>query len=122
MKLLVSLAIAGSLFAAELSKLPLIDAAKASDKEAVKSLVAKKADVNAPAPDGTSALMWSSYRDDLDSADLLLKAGAKVNLANDLGATPLWAAAQNGSTAMVKKLLDVGANPNSALLSGETPT
>ncbi len=63
----------------------------------------------------TTALHWASYHDDLDSADLLIRAGAKVNAANDLGATPLWAASQNGSAAMVRKLLDAGANPNVAL-------
>src|SRR5579862_6627000 len=75
------------LLATTLSAATLIDAAKSSDKETVKSLVAKKSDVNQAAPDGTTPLLWSAYRDDLDSADLLLKAGAKPNLANDLGAT-----------------------------------
>ena len=44
-----------------------------------------------------------------------------MNAANDLGATPLWTASQNGSAAMVKRLLEAGANPNLALLAGETP-
>ena len=52
---------------------PLIDAAKRSDKEAIRSLLQKKADVNAAEADGTTALHWAAYRDDLDSADLLLK-------------------------------------------------
>ncbi|MGH9648291.1 MAG: ankyrin repeat domain-containing protein, partial [Bryobacteraceae bacterium] len=95
--------------------------AKSSDKDAIRSLIQKKTDVNAAEPDGTTALHWAAYRDDLDSVDLLLKAGAKVNAANDLGATPLWNASQNGSVAMVKRLLDAGANPNLALLAGETP-
>src|SRR5262249_40508466 len=34
--------------------------------------------------------------------------------------TPIWAASQNGSAAMVRRLLKAGANPNLALLSGET--
>ena len=59
--------------------------------------IQKKTDVNAAEPDGTTALHWAAYRDDLESADLLLKAGAKANAANDLGATPLWNASQNGS-------------------------
>ena len=54
-------------------------------------------------------------------ADLLIRAGAKVNAANDLGVTPLWTASQNGSAAMVRKLLEAGANPNAGLLAGETP-
>jgi uncharacterized protein len=77
--------------------------------------------VNAAEADGSTALLWASYRDDLKSADLLIRAGAKVNAANDLGATPLWAASQNGSTAIVRRLLEAGANPNLALLAGETP-
>ena len=40
---------------------------------------------------------------------------------NDLGATPLWAAGQNGSAVMVRRLLTAGAKPNLALLAGETP-
>lgn len=71
--------------------------------------------------DGTTALHWASYRDDLERADQLIRAGANVNAANDLGATPLWLASQNGSEAMVRRLLAAGANPNAALLAGETP-
>lgn len=100
---------------------PLIDAAKNGDREALRTLVQKKADVNLTDGDGTTALHWAAYRDDVESADVLLRSGAKVNAANDLGATPLWLAAQNGSAAMVRRLLQAGANPNAALLAGETP-
>jgi ankyrin repeat protein len=78
-------------------------------------------DVNAAEPDGSTALLRASYKDDLESADRLIRAGANVNAANDLGVTPLWVASQNGSAPMVKRLLDAGANPNLALLAGETP-
>jgi ankyrin repeat protein len=71
--------------------------------------------------DGATALHWASYRDDLEAAARLIRNGANVNAANDLGATPLWAACQNGSAAMTRLLLDAGANPKTALLSGETP-
>jgi ankyrin repeat protein len=118
---LIPLAFAGFLMAAGAGRPPLVEAARNSDKEALRSLLQKKVDVNAPEGDGTTALHWASYRDDLESANLLIRAGAKVNAANDLGATPLWAASQNGSTAMVRRLLDAGADPNIALLSGETP-
>ena len=117
MRLLLPFALAGLTLVAH----PLIDAAKRSDKDAIRSLIQKKADVNVAEGDGATALHWAAYRDDLEIADLLLKAGAKVNAANDLGATPLWAASQNGSASMVKRLLDAGANPNLALLAGETP-
>jgi ankyrin repeat protein len=75
----------------------------------------------APSGDGSTPLHWAAYRDDLTRTEQLLKSGANVNAANDLGVTPLWAASLNGSAALVKRLLDAGANPNLALLSGETP-
>ena len=100
---------------------PLINAARNTDREAIRRLVQEKTDVNAAEPDGTTALHWASYRDDGESADLLIKAGANVNAANDLGATPLWTASLNGSPTMVRRLLQAGANANAALLLGETP-
>jgi ankyrin repeat protein len=72
-------------------------------------------------PDGTTALHRAAYQDDLAQVELLIKSGANVNAANDLGVTPLWLAAQNGSEPMVRRLLAAGANPNAALLAGETP-
>ena len=79
------------------------------------------ADVNAPEGDGTTALMWASHRNDLESVERLIRAGADVNAANDLGATALWAASQNGSAEVVEMLLAAGADPNKALRHGETP-
>jgi len=84
---------------------PLINAARNADREAVRRLLQEKVDANASEADGTTALHWASYRDDGESADLLIRAGANVNAANDLGATPLWTASQNGSAAMVGRLL-----------------
>jgi len=110
-----------TIFLLATAPLPLIDAAKNVDREAVRSLLKQGANVNATQPDGTTALHWASYRDDLESADLLIRSGANVNARNDLGATPLWAACQNGSESMVGRLLTAGANPNAALLLGETP-
>jgi ankyrin repeat protein len=99
----------------------IVDAARNNDREALRALLQKGANVNESEPDGTTALHWTSYRDDVQTAEILLKAGANVNAANDLGATPLWLASQNGSAAMTRRLLEAGANPNLALLSGETP-
>ena len=52
------------------------DAARTGDKQAVRALLAQKADVNAVLPDGATALHWAAESDDLDSVQLLLKAGA----------------------------------------------
>lgn len=115
------IAITIALFLLATGPLPLIDAAKNVDREAVRSLLKQGANVNATQADGTTALHWASYRDDLESADLLIRSGANINARNDLGATPLWAACQNGSESIVRRLLSAGANPNVALLLGETP-
>ena len=66
------------------------------DMAAVRALLAKKADVNAPQGDGATALHWAVYRGDIELADLLLRAGANVKAANREGATPLWLASVNG--------------------------
>jgi ankyrin repeat protein len=112
--------IAGSVLAADVARPPLIDAVKNGDKVALRALIQKKVDVNATDADGSTALHWASYRDDPESADLLIRAGAKVNAATDLGVTPLWPASENGNLLLVRRLLNAGANPNAALLAGET--
>ena len=99
----------------------LIEAVKAQDPEAVRTLLGEGADVNAVQPDGATALHWAAYRNDLDTTDLLIGAGADVNAVNELSATALWLAAGNGSPAMIARLLDAGAQPNAALPEGETP-
>ena len=60
---------------------PLIDAVKAGNREAVVKLITQRVDVNAPEPDGTTALHWAVQRNDLDLVTRLIRAGAKVNVA-----------------------------------------
>jgi len=101
--------------------LRLVDAAKKADGGALRGLLEQGVDVTASQADGTTALHWTAYWDDTEGADLLIRAGARVNAANELGVTPLWVACENASAPMVQRLLKAGANPNAALLSGETP-
>jgi uncharacterized protein len=107
-------------FAAAGSDLRLVEAVKNKDQESVRSLLEQHVDVNAPEGDGATALEWAAHWDDLDTADLLIRAGANVNAANDYGATPLMLACDNGSPAMAERLLKAGANPNVAKSTGET--
>jgi ankyrin repeat protein len=93
----------------------LADAAMNRNKDAVKSLLLKKADVNATQVDGTTALHWAVRSDDLETADLLIRAGANVSAANREGVTPMQLATVNGSTAMIEKLLKAGVNANASL-------
>src|SRR3979490_3397139 len=69
------------------------DAVMKGNKDAVRSLLLRKADVNAPQIDGTTALHWAVRSDDLETAEMLIRAGAKVSAANRAGATPMQLAA-----------------------------
>src|SRR5258708_7061470 len=79
------LALAGTAAAQDLR---LVEAAKGQNAESVRLLLRQRADVNGRQPDGTTALHWAAYRDDLPMLSLLLGAGARVNTANELGVTP----------------------------------
>jgi uncharacterized protein len=100
---------------------PLADAAMNGDRAAVRSLLQRKADVNAPQADGATALEWAAYRDDLELADLLISAGANPKMANREGATALQLASLRGSAPMLEKLLNGGAEVNERGTHGETP-
>jgi ankyrin repeat protein len=93
----------------------LADAVMKGDKAAVRSLLQKKADVNAVQTDGTTALHWAVRLDDLETAELLVRSGANVSAATRAGATPLHLAAINGNGPMVEKLIKAGADPNALL-------
>ena len=96
----------------------LADAAKHRDVDAVRTLLKQQVNVNAPLPDGATALHWASQWDDIETANLLLIARANPNALDVYGVTPLSLACTNGSGEMVVKLLRAGADPNLALPSG----
>src|SRR5215813_4254987 len=97
------------------------EAAMRGDQALVQTLLQQKADVNAAQPDGTTALHWAAYRDDMEMALALLKAGANVKAQTRLGAvTPLHLAATNGSAKMLEFLLKAGADVNLANGNGTT--
>jgi len=103
---------------------PLADAVKHGDAQAVQALLKKKVDVNAPQPDGETALHWAAYRGDAASAAALIHAGANVNAKNRYGVTPLALAADQGSATLLDLLVKAGAKPNDPINfvnSAETP-
>ena len=119
-RLLLILLVAIANRAAASDDSPLLEAAKAKNREAVIEFVNRGADINARQADGATALHWASYWNDQEMAQVLISAQANVNVANDLGATPLWLASQNRNPALLRLLLEAGANPNMALSTGET--
>jgi uncharacterized protein len=111
---------ASSIGLASASDMRLIQVVKAQDEASVRALLKQHVDVKAAQGDGTTALHWAADLDNLNIADVLIRAGAPVNAANDLGATPLYLGCRNRSVAMVDRLLAAGANANAKLLNGET--
>jgi ankyrin repeat protein len=77
-------------------------------------------DVNARAPDGSTALMWAVFNVDRELVGALLKAGAKADVTNKYGATPLVEAIKVEDVELVRTLLDAGANVNSPNLDHQT--
>ncbi|MYD88714.1 MAG: ankyrin repeat domain-containing protein, partial [Acidobacteria bacterium] len=103
------MSLAGTATAAPARDLPLVEAARAADADAVRALLERNVDVDGAETDGTTALHWAAYRGQVETARLLLGAGADVEAANRYGVTPLALAAGRGSAAIVEALHDAGA-------------
>ena len=87
---------------------PLMYAALYGDRESVRLVLDKGADVNAHNQAGATALMWAV--DDLQKTRLLIERGADVNARSDNQRTALMmAAGRAGNIDVVKLLLDRGA-------------
>src|SRR5919198_476779 len=93
----------------------LADAAMRGNRDAVRSLLAGRADVNGRQVDGTTALHWAVRNDDAEMTDMLIRAGANVSAANREGVRPLQLAALNGNAAILERLIEAGEDPNAPL-------
>jgi ankyrin repeat protein len=102
-------------------ELSLIDAVRKGDREAVRSLLQKKADVNEAGGDGMAPLLWAVYGGEHDLAQMLIRAGANVNARSTRGLTPLVLAADHSDPVLIRLLLKAGANPNLTNALGTTP-
>ena len=99
----------------------LVDLVRAGNREAVLAAITSPAvDVNAKEPDGSTALLWATYKVDHELVRALLKDGAKANVTNNYGASPLSEAVKLGDVDLVTMLLDAHADPNAANEDGET--
>ncbi len=96
------------------------DAAAKADAAAVRTLIERKADVNAPQIDGATALHWAVYRESLELVDMLIRAGARADVANRNGITPLYMASLYGQPAIIDRLVKAGADAKKLGPNGET--
>jgi ankyrin repeat protein len=70
---------------------------------------------------GLTPLTFAAREGDIESAQLLLDAGAQINQVTEYGWTPLLTAVNNRNYRLAKLLLEKGADPNLANKGGWTP-
>jgi uncharacterized protein len=99
----------------------LVDLIRDGNREAVLAAITSPAvNVNAAEPDGSTALLWATYKVDHEMVRALLKAGAKASITNAYGSTPLTEAVKLADIDLVRMLLDAHADPNSPNQDGQT--
>lgn len=99
---------------------PLVLSVREKNTPAVEKLLNAHVDVNQRTADGTSALHWAVYHNDVALVDRLIEAGADVNSKNDYGATPMSEAATVGNVEVIRKLLAASADVESPNADGQT--
>ena len=91
-----------------------------ADREQVKELVSRGADVKAVIESGRGAVLLACLVGDPGIMKLLLDHGAPVDAKDKYELTPLMAAARWGRIEMVNVLLEQGADPNARDKQGNT--
>eukprot|EP00092_Neocalanus_flemingeri_P044697 GFUD01049650.1.p1 GENE.GFUD01049650.1~~GFUD01049650.1.p1 ORF type:complete len:883 (+),score=243.30 GFUD01049650.1:132-2780(+) len=94
-------------------------ACAAGDREEVKVLLGRGADIDTANVDGLTALHQACIDDNLDMVEFLVANGADVNRGDNEGWTPLHATASCGFLSIAKFLLDHGANVAAVNNDGE---
>jgi ankyrin repeat protein len=103
-------------------QLDLVRAAEQDDAEAVAALLKKHVDPDSAFGDGSTALHWAAYSDNVALVKLLLHSGAKVQSVTRLQKlTPLHMAAESGDAELINTLLDAGAKADEPNETGTTP-
>ena len=101
---------------------PLASAARYANADSIRLLLAAEADVNLRGPNGMAPLHAATQSKDTIACNLLMNAGALVNIpttgraTQKIDLTPLHCAVRVGHPGIVRMLLDASADPN--LVSG----
>ena len=127
--LALSLVLGIAVYAADIHTIhtDLMDAIWAKNIQKVKELISRGAnvntDMNVASASGITPLMATAATPDgpIEIARLLLESGAKVNVADWFGWTPLMYASYNGRTHLAKLLISKGADVNAKSNVGWTP-
>src|SRR5580704_12331787 len=99
----------------------LSEATMRGDHNAVTTLLSQGVDIDGAQGDGSTALHWAAFNDDLETTKVLIAAGANVKVTTREGAiTPLLMACTNGNAAIIEALLKAGADANSVKANGTT--
>jgi len=105
---LLSLGAVASSYAASKPQ-TLTDLIRARQRDAVlAAITSPDIDVNAADPDGSTPLLWATYSVDHELVRALLKKGAKANVTNQFGASPLGEAVKLGERGGAELVGDVG--------------
>ena len=97
------------------------DLIRSGNREAVlAAITSPDIDVNAPDPDGSTALLWATYKVDHELVGALLEAGAKANVTNTFGSSPLIEAVKLGDVDLARMLLEAKADPDSPNQDNQT--
>jgi len=99
----------------------LSEAAMQGNKDLVRSLLKERVDVDGAQGDGSTALHWAAFHDDLEMVKLLLAAGANPKATTRVESlTPLFMACTNGDAAIIEALLAAGADAKATNANGTT--
>jgi uncharacterized protein len=97
-------------------------AAEANDVAKVRTLISSGNNVNQAEEDSQrTGLHNSAINGNLQIAAILIKAGARIDVRDNLGNTPLIYAADHDHLEMAKLLMDVGAQVDAENKNGMTP-
>ncbi|CAJ1934559.1 unnamed protein product [Cylindrotheca closterium] len=108
---------------------PLHEAAMSGNLEALKELLRSSnssdgensVDPNGQDSSGQTALHLCADRGNLDCLDLLIEAGAEIDIGDQDGITPLQTAVISGHAKICERLLEAGADPDKPDNDGDTP-
>ncbi|XP_059141786.1 protein phosphatase 1 regulatory subunit 12A-like isoform X7 [Physella acuta] len=96
-------------------------ACSSGDKEEVRKLLQRGADINTANVDGLTALHQACIDDNLDMVEFLVEQGADVDVCDNEGWTPLHATASCAFTEIARYLMKHGANVAAVNNDGDLP-